>query len=506
MALDQSSHSARNAPRWSTGCHALLGLLLVASPVIAQEPVDLATIARIREEGLTRSQVIETFNHLTNVIGPRLTGSPAFKQAVEWAAAELKGYGLSGVHLESWPFGRGWSLERLTLEMVEPRYFPLTGYAEAWTPSTRGELLGKPVYIGELADSTAVRARAADLRGAIVLATQPQTEFIDKDRAEPSLSEQPVPIGAPPFLYAKGPLPGRALGRVMREVGAGLVLRPTQGQHGTTFVLGNRATPLDAAPSVILVAEQYNMLVNALKGGAAVTLRARVDTRSYTADTSGYNVIAEIPGSDPVVGDEVVLLGAHLDSWHSATGATDNADASASLMEAMRILTVLGVKPRRTIRMALWGGEEEGLLGSNAYATAHYAGDANAKAREKLSVYFNSDPGTGPIYGWYLENNAAVRPIFDAWLAPLKDLGVRRNVMAGIGSTDHLSFTALGLPGFNSLQDYEGYDSRDHHTNMDFVERVRPDDLKQSAIVLATFAWQAAMRAERIPRAPKAIP
>jgi Zn-dependent M28 family amino/carboxypeptidase len=266
-------------------------------------------------------------------------------------------------------------------------------------------------------------------------------------------------------------------------------------------VLGRRDTPKDAAPSVILAAEHYNLIVHALQSGAPVKLRVRVETRDWTADTNGYNVIAEIPGSDPAIGDEVVMLGAHLDSWHSATGATDNADAAASLIEAMRILKALGVKPRRTIRMALWGGEEEGLLGSRAYAAAHYGGDGNAAAREKLSVYLNNDPGTGPIYGWYLEENAAVKPIFDAWLAPLKDLGARRNVMAKIGSTDHLAFTALGLPGFNTLQDYTDYDTRTHHTNMDFAERVSVDDLKQNAIVLATFAWLAAARDGRIPRA-----
>ena len=472
----------------------------------AQEPVDQAMIARIREEGLTRSRVVETFNQLTNVIGPRLTGSPAFKQAVDWTTVELKKYGLSAVHQESWPFGRGWSLEKLTLEMVEPRYFPLTGYAEAWTPSTKGELLLKPVYIGDLADSTAVRAKAGELRGQIVLATQPQSRFILKDRLQPSESDQPVPIGAPAFFNPTGPIGGRALAGIMREVGAGVVLRPTQGQHGTAFVLGNRATPRDAAPSVILDAEHYNMIVNALQSGAPVKLRVRIDTREYTADTSGYNVIAEIPGTDPSVRDEVVLLGAHLDSWHSATGATDNADASASLMEAMRILSALGVKPKRTIRMALWGGEEEGLLGSRAYAARHYAGDSNAVAREKLAVYLNSDPGTGPIYGWYMEGNTAAQSIFDAWLAPFRDLSARRNVMAGIGNTDHLAFTALGLPAFNTLQDYTDYDTRDHHTNMDFAERVKPEDLKQNAVVLAAFAYHAAMRAEKIPRAARPTP
>ncbi|HEX7025345.1 MAG TPA: M20/M25/M40 family metallo-hydrolase [Gemmatimonadales bacterium] len=485
-----------------------LAVLLVGEtgPLMPQEPVDRAMIARIREEGLQRSRVEQTFGHLTDVIGPRLTGSPAFKRAVDWSAEELRRYGLSGVHLEAWPFGRGWSLEKFVFEMVEPYYFPLTGFPEAWSPSTRGELLAAPVYIGDLADSTAVRARGADLRGAIVLLTQPQTEFITADRPQPSAFDSAVRIGAPPFLNPKGPLTAQGRAALMRELGAGVTLRPTQGEHGTAFVLGSRNAPRDAAPSIIMVAEHYNLVVRALRSGAPVRLRVRIDSREHAADTNGYNVIAEIPGTDPALKDEVVLLGAHLDSWHSATGATDNADAAASLMEAMRILAALGVKPRRTIRMALWGGEEQGLLGSRAYAARHYAGEANATAREKLSVYLNNDPGTGPIYGWYLEENPLVKPVFDAWLEPLRDLGMRKNVMARIGSTDHLAFTALGIPGFNSLQDYADYDTRDHHTNMDFPERVRLDDLKQSAIVLATFAYHAATRSQRIPRAAAQVP
>lgn len=484
-----------------------LSLMLGTLPsVVAQEPVDRAMIARIREEGLNRSQVGATFNQLTNVIGPRLTGTPAYKQAADWSAAALRRYGLANVHQESWPFGRGWGLDKLVLEMVEPWYFPLTGYPEAWTPSTRGELLATPVYIGGLTDSTAVRARAASLKGAIVLATQPQAEFIVKDRLEPSLTDSAVRIGAPPFLNPRGPQGAAGLRAIMREVGAGVVLRPTQGQHGTSFVLGNRNTPSDAAPSIIVVAEHYNMVVNALQSGVPVKLRVRVDARYFTADTNGYNVIAEIPGTDPVAGDEIVLLGAHLDSWHSATGATDNADASATLIEAARILSALGARPKRTIRFALWGGEEEGLLGSRAYAARHYAGDANAAARAKFSVYLNSDPGSGPIFGWYLEENPEMKPIFDAWLEPFKDLGARRNVMAKIGNTDHLAFTALGLPAFNSLQDYVDYDTREHHTNMDFAERVKTEDLKQNAIVLASFAWHAATRSEKLPRPPRPIP
>ena len=481
----------------------LIGAIVVFAGVAhghAPERIDSAMNSRIRDEGLNRSHVLDLFNHLTNVIGPRLTGSPAFKTAADWTASQLTSFGLSGVHLESWPFGRGWALEQQTLEMIAPRYTPLIGYAEAWTPSTNGEIVGRPVYIGDLANADSVRAHAAQLRGAIVLATKPQDRFIVADRKQPSESEQPVPIGAPAFLNPTGPVRGAALAALLRELGAAAVLQPTQGADGTMFVLGQRTTRDDAVPSIIVAAEHYNMIARAVQAGSPVTLRVNVKAKYFTADTNGYNVIAEIRGRDARAGDEVVLLGAHLDSWHSATGATDNADAVATVLEAMRILQAIGAQPRRTIRVAIWGGEEEGLLGSKAYAQQHYAGDANAAARAKLSVYLNQDPGTGPIYGWYLEGNAGVKPIFDAWLSPFQDLGARRNVLEKIGNTDHLSFTALGLPGFNSLQDYRDYDTREHHTNMDFYERVRPEDLREAAIVLASFAWHAAMRDGMIPR------
>ena len=477
---------------------ALLALTLPAAAA-AQDP---AVLARIRDEGMNRSQAPALFDHLTNVIGPRLTGSPAFRQSVDWAAAKLREYGLANVRLESWPFGRGWTLERQTLEMVEPRYMPLIGYAEAWTPSMPRELVATPVYIGGLADSAAVRASGDRLRGAIVLATRPQEFFITKDRLQPTEHDAPVPIGAPRANHATGPLPRAALQPTLKSLGAAAVLRPTEGNEGTMFVLGSRtATAENAVPSLIVAAEHYNLVARALQAGAPVKLRVNVQTRYHAADTSGYNVLGEIPGSDPVVGDEVVLLGAHIDSWHSATGAADNADAVAELMEAMRLLKASGARPRRTIRAAIWGGEEQGLLGSRAHARLHYAGDANAAARAKLSVYLNNDPGTGAIYGWYMEGNAPAKALFDQWLAPLADLGARRNVMERIGNTDHLAFTALGIPAFNTIQDYREYDTRVHHTNMDFAERVDAQGLKQASVVLATFAYQAAMREGAFPRA-----
>ena len=232
-------------------------------------------------------------------------------------------------------------------------------------------------------------------------------------------------------------------------------------------------------------------------------LRVNVQSRFLDADRNTYNVLAEIPGVDPALKDEVVMLGAHLDSWHTATGATDNADGSAAAMEAFRILKAVGAQPRRTLRLALWSGEEQGLLGSRAYVEKYLAGDANKAARDKFAVYFNIDPGKGPIYGWFMEGNAAAKPIFDAWLAPFvdKEIGARKNVIQGIGSTDHLSFTRQGMLGFNPIQDYVGYDVREHHTNVDTAERIKEQDLKQSAIILASFVYHAAMRTDRIPRA-----
>lgn len=478
-----------------------VGLILLVCATESLHAQEAAILARIRDEGMNRSQVVELFNHLTNVIGPRLTGTPAFKKSVDWSAAKLTSYGLANVHTETWPFGAGWTLEAQTIEMVEPRYMPLIGYAEAWTPSMAREITATPVYIGGLADTAAVNAMSGKLRGSIVLATKPQEKFITEDRLQPTSADKPVQIGAPRANIASGPLARNAIQSTLLRLGAGVILRPTEGIDGTMFVLGNRSgNAKNSVPSMIVAAEHYNMIVRAVEAGSPVKLRVNIQTRYHSADTNGYNVLADIPGTDPDIGDQVVLLGAHLDSWHSATGATDNADAVAELMEAMRILKTIGVKPRRTIRAALWGGEEEGLLGSRAYAQAHYAGDANAAARQKFYLYLNNDPGTGPIYGWYSEGNMAAKSLFDVWLMPFSDLGARRNIIEKIGSTDHLAFTALGLPGFNTIQDYDGYDTRMHHTNMDFYERVNTDDLKQAAVVLASFAYNAAMRSEAFPR------
>jgi carboxypeptidase Q len=469
---------------------------------LAVQSPDPGTLTRIREEGLHRSQAHAMFATLTDQFGPRLTGSPAHKQAAEWARDRMRDFGLDKARLEPWRFGRGWTLEYLAVEMAAPRYMPLLGYAEAWSASTRGNLLGTPVFIGDksVADVQAMRARLA---GAIVL-LQPEAQFLREDRPQPTAVDGPVRIGAPPNPGPqRNPNDTRQIIQILHDAGVGAVVRTSAGEHGTVFVLG-RDLGDDAVPSVVLAGEHYNMIVRMVRRGISVKLKINVQARFLTDDPNSYNVVADLTGSEPALKDEIVLLGAHLDSWHTGTGASDNADGAAAVLEAMRILKAVGARPKRTIRVALWGGEEQGLLGSKAYVHQHLEGGADKLPRERHFVYFNIDPGMGPIYGWYLEDSSAIKPLFDNWLAPFRDLGARRNVLAGIGNTDHLSFKAAGVPGFNPVQDYSTYDVRTHHTNVDTYERVSEQDLQQNAIVLAWFALQAADTSERIPRPAEA--
>ena len=473
--------------------------MAVASAPLAQDrSVDLSRVlSDIRREGLERSQVMVAFDQFVTVIGPRLTGSPAHKSAADWARTTLTTWGLSDSHLEPWEFGRGWVLDRQVIEMTEPRYMPLIGYAEAWSAPTNGEIVATPVSVAgkTAADIAAMRD---SLAGAIVLTQPAQTAFVREDRPQPSTSDSPVRIGAPPM-----PRTGAAaLTQALREAGAGVLLRPSAGEHGTVFVLGTDRGS-NAQPSMVLAAEHYNMIARMVEKGVPVKLRVGIQSHYLTNDTKSYNVVADLPGTDAALKHDVVLLGGHLDSWHTGTGASDNADGAAAVMEALRILKAVGARPRRTIRAALWSGEEQNLLGSKAYVAQHLAGDANKDAREHLSLYLNIDPGMGPIYGWYSEESPAAKSLFDAWLAPLQDLDGRRNVIAGITNTDHLSFKAVGVPGFTPIQDYVTYDVRTHHTNADTYERVREQDLKQNAIMLAWFAYNAAMMDDRFPREVK---
>ena len=465
---------------------------LLTLPIAAQERVDPAMVAKIRGEAMDRGKVLETFDHLANAVGPRLTNSPAHKRAVAWTQETLKGWGLSNVHAEPFEFGRGWTLERLSIEMIEPRYMPLTGYPRAWSPSTSGTITASPVWLPN-PTADALNARASQLRGAIVMTSPLQDYFIRADR--PAASGD-LRSARPPNKPA---MPAADLQAALKREGVGVVLEPNIGEHGTIFVTG-RDAGANSVPAIVLVSEHYNLIARLLQQGVPVKLAVNIQSRFDDADRNTYNVIAEIPGVDPVVGQEIVMAGAHLDSWHSATGATDNADGAATIMEAVRILKTLGVRPRRTIRIALWAGEEQGLLGSRAYVEQHLAGDKNAATREKFSVYFNFDNGFPPITGFYAEGSEPAKTIFDAWTAPLADLGVTTNPTGGIGSTDHLSFKRAGLPGFQAVQSYLNYDVRTHHTNADFVERIDPAALKQASAVIAAVLYQAAMSEARFPR------
>ena len=478
----------------------LAAALLLAAPAAGQEALDRAMIARIRAEGLERSQAGALMHALADGIGGRLTGSPAHDAAVRWAQERFTAWGLSDAHTEPFPFGRGWTLEHLTLEMTAPRYLPLTGYPEAWSPSTRGVLTGRVVYVG---DKTLAQVEALGdaLRGAIVLTHLPQSQFIEGDRPQPTTSAGPVRIGNPANVPTRSTTPMAQLLPALQRAGAGVVLRPSNGRNGTVFVLGSRETAADAVPSVVLEAEHYNLLARLAAGGAPPELRVEVRAGFETSDTMSYNVVAEIPGTDPALRDEVVLVAAHLDSWHSSGGATDNGDGVVGVMEAMRILAALDARPRRTIRVVLWGGEEQGLLGSRAYLARHAADEAG---RRRFSVLINDDPGLGKVFGFYMQNNEPAKAVFDRWLEPLGELGVRKNILEGIGNTDHVPFDEVGLPAFTAVKDYTAYDARSRHGNGDFPEYVSVEDLQQTAIVMATVAWQAATRAGPFPRAARA--
>jgi carboxypeptidase Q len=372
---------------WAGAASVLCGVLVRGQP-----QVDRGMVAKIRSEALDHSQVAPVFEMFTITIGPRLTASPAQKRASEWARDRLESYGFQSARLEPWKFGRGWTLEKLTVEMLEPRYLPMIGYADGWSASTAGEIVAAPVWIGgkSLEDVDGLyHKEPATLRGAIIMTDPMMTNFVRKDRPQPS-DPNYEPLSA---AYAtslgrgtnggRGGTAGRAaptsaqrIAQILREAGAGVILKPSRGEHGTVFVTGRDGGP-GAIPSVTLSGEHYNMIARMLGQNIPVKLRINVQTKFYDADSgNAYNVIAELPGSDPVLRDEVVMIGGHLDSWHTGVGATDNADGAATVIEAMRILNAVNARPRRTIRVALWSGEEQGMLGSRAWVAQHLAGDA----------------------------------------------------------------------------------------------------------------------------------
>ncbi len=498
--------------------HRLVLVLFVAAlaqDAWSQEPVNLEVINRIRAEGLQNSQVMETLFWLTDVHGPRLTGSPNMKASGEWARDQLAKWGLENAKLESWgAFGRGWTTERFSIEMLEPQYQPIIAWPQAWTAGTNGVVSGTPVMMDAATEEELAKYKGK-LRGAIVLMQKPREaethfEADAKRRDEKALAElaQAPEPGAPSSRFGRREefRIQQATARFLREEGAAVVLRPSPGEHGTLFAGGAGSRNIGAdhgVPTMIVAIEHYSRVWRLLEKGLPVKLEVNIKNQFHEDDSLGYNVIAEIAGVDKKLKDEVVMLGGHLDSWHPGTGATDNAAGCAVTMEAVRILKTLGVQPRRTIRIALWSGEEQGLLGSRGYVKQHFADPAIMQPKPehaKFAAYFNLDNGTGKIRGVYLQGNDMVRPIFEAWLKPFNDLGANTLTIRNTSGTDHLAFDGVGLPGFQFVQDEIDYDTRTHHTNMDVYDHAIKSDLMQASVIMAAFVYHTAMREEKLPR------
>ena len=563
----------------------VLLLVLAISPAIllaqtaaqtpAPDPND--PITRIRDEGMKRSQVMQTLSYLSDVIGPRLTNSPGMKRANEWTRDQLTKWGLQNAHLEAWgPFGRGWSLQRFSAQVSAPIAIPLIAYPKAWSPSLGAPLTADVVYVDARTEADLEKYKG-QLKGKIVLTAPIRdvpahfdaqgTRLTEKELLALADAPEPRPTGG-----GRGNFGGNAFRtaqvftsakmRFFDREGAAMLVDPSRGDGGTIFVQSaaavpaappadpstttqTRATPpydknAKVIPQLVLAIEHYNRIVRMLQAGEPVKMTVDLAVAYQDTDLMGYNTIAEIPGTD--LKDEIVMLGGHMDSWHSGTGATDNAAGVAVAMEAVRIIQALGLKPRRTIRVALWSGEEQGLLGSRAYVAKHFgalqtqpttsavpaAGGASTNAMgggsgngngngaapqagptlvkkadyDKLSAYFNLDNGTGKIRGVYLQGNEGVRGIFRQWLAPFRDMGASTLSISNTGGTDHLAFDGIGLPGFQFIQDEIEYDTRTHHSNQDVFDRIQAEDMKQSATIMAAFVYQTAMRAEKLPRKP----
>lgn len=542
---------------------------------------------KIQDEGLNRSQVMQTLSYMSDVIGPRLTNSPAMKRANDWTRDTLAKWGLQNSHLEAWgPFGRGWTLKRFYANVDGPTAFPLIAYPKAWSPGTDTLMPPPPLipvrrgarpaaaapaisknnpFTAEVVRMSATKDEELEqykgkLRGKIVLVgsireirahfepeakRETDKELLDlADAPDPATIRRPTgqPAGTPSQFQIAAQFNARRM-RFLYDEGAAILIDGARGDGGTIFV--QQATAVQPPPppagqqspppirlydkdanipvQISAAGEHFNRLARMIDAGEKVTMTVDLGIEYQEADPLGYNTIAEIPGTDKA--DEIVMLGGHLDSWQAGTGATDNAAGCAVMMEAVRILQTLGLKPRRTIRIALWSGEEQGLLGSRQYVAKHfgYFGDtpppvfgkggfgAPAAPRkltklpeyDKLSAYYNIDNGTGKIRGVYMQGNEGVRPIFRRWLAPFREAGATTLTLSNTGGTDHLAFDAIGLPGFQFIQDTIEYNTRTHHSNMDVFDRIQADDMKQMAVILAAFVYQSAMSDERIPRKPE---
>jgi carboxypeptidase Q len=526
------------------------------------------TIDRIKEEGTKNSQVMQTLSYLTDVIGGRLTNSPNMKRANEWTRETMAKWGMQNAHLEAWgPFGRGWSLKNFSAQVVAPQSFPVIAYPKAWTTSTKGAVTADVVlfdakteadldkFKGKLAGKIVLVSNTRELKAELKplgerLSDEDLKKMADETSPNPPRPNQPQMTDEQRQKAREEQMKNFMFGlkrsRFLLDEGAAvLVDNSFRGSGGTLFVQSAGVVqdiPTDLAnfnfrnfaqpykkeseariiPQMTMATEDYNRLARMI--GLGVTPRMTVDIQAqyHDEDLMGYNTIAEIPGTDPALKDEVVMLGGHMDSWHSSTGATDNGAGVAVAMEAARILLASGLKPRRTIRVALWSGEEQGLNGSREYVKQHFGeakggggggglfGGGNQTPPpleitkgadyEKLSAYYNLDNGTGKIRGVYMQGNTAVAPIFRTWLAPFAEMGANTLTILNTGGTDHLSFDRIGLPGFQFIQDEVEYDTRTHHSNQDNYDRIQAEDMKQASIIMAAFVYQTAMMDEKMPR------
>ena len=532
-----------------------LAFLALVPAAFAQDGVDSATIARIRDEGLNRSQLPQTLSYLTEVIGPRLTGSPGLLRANEWTKGKLMEYGLQNAKLEPWgPFGRGWTCDKFSLQVVGQTGFPIIALPKAWSPSVKAS--GEAVYLDVQGFDDLAKYKGK-LKGKIVLVGQIRpvpahfaaqgTRYTEE--ALKALEEAPggarrQPGGGNPFGRPGGGAAGnfnqqfqlqRQLQWFLKTEGAAAVLDAARGDGGTIFVQqASVATPPTdpnapapapgpgmgggprrvspwkkeadgkIVPQIAVSVEHFNRLIRMIQAGEKVKLELDLKARYNGDDNSQvFNTTAEIPGTD--LAGEIVMCGGHLDSWHGGTGATDNAAGVSVCMEAVRILKTLGLKPRRTIRVAAWSGEEQGIFGSAAYVKQHFGTAAQPEAEHgKISAYFNLDNGTGKIRGVWAQGNTAVMPIFSEWLKPFHDLGATTVTARNTGGTDHLPFDSAGIPGFQFIQDEIEYDARTHHSNQDVYDRIQEGDLKQAATIMAAFLLNTANRDEKLPRKPVA--
>jgi len=511
-------------------------LFIATNALTAADTPDLQIVTRIRQEGFRNSKVMEIASGITDLVGARLTGSPNMKKANEWTRDKLTELGLSNAHLETWgPFGRGWSSDYCSVRMLAPDTQQLYAIALAWSPSTNGPIRGKVTKV-KLESKEDLEKNKGKLAGAIVMATDPKElkpqekaalERYDEQGLE-KLAAYEVPAlrdDARRLEFQKRREFRKALAQFAMDEKIAAIIQPGTGDGGLFRVQASGTWRDDeplGVPSVTLAPEHYNRIARILDGKHDVELEIDVRTQFHDQDRNAYNTIAEIPGTDKK--GEVVMLGGHLDSWHSGTGATDNAAGVAAMMEAVRILKSLGIAPKRTIRIALWSGEEQGLLGSRGYVAQHFASRTEPKDPEqrklpvsqrtekgdlivkpehaKISAYFNIDNGTGKLRGIYAQENSAVVPIFTAWLEPFHDLGATTVTLRNTMSTDHVSFDEAGVPAFQFIQDEVEYETRTHHTNWDTYERLQREDLMQAAVIAATFVWEAANRPEMLPRKP----